>query len=159
MKKFLLFFPFLLLLASCQPYGDNITQRYTSQQGHWEPVFDSAGQIAGTVEVFDSLYTIQPSKIQRYDIAKKNGTIVWLYVFGFLGVASLAYSFYTTTSMPKWKGTPVAFGVLGIILFSCAVSSIDWAVTKEADIPKITYDSLMKTDGNLKAFWDQNLYK
>lgn len=159
MKKLLYLIPILLLLASCQKYGDKITQRYTSQQGHWAPVVDSAGITTSNVEVFDSLYKIQPSKVQRYQIANNNGTIVWLYVFGVLGVASLAYSFYTTTSIPKWKGTPVAFGILGIILLICAVASIDWAVSKEAEIPKVTYDSLMRVDGNLKAFWDENLYK
>lgn len=159
MKKLLFLIPFLLLLASCQKYGDKITQRFTAQQGHWEPVKDSTGKIASNVMVFDSAYVIQPSKLQRYAIAKKNGTVIWLYIFGVLGLASLAYSYYTTTGMPKWKGTPVAFGLAGIIFLICAVAVIDWAVTKEAEIPKVTYDSLMKADGNLKTFWDQNLYK
>lgn len=159
MKKLFFLIPFLLLLASCREYGDKITQRMVSNQGHWVVTVDSSYKAIGTTEVFDSAYVIQPSKIQRYAIAKKNGTAIWLYIFGVLGLASIAYSYYTTTIIPKWKGTPIASGLLGIILLICAVASIDWAVSKEAEIPKITYDSLMKADGNLKAFWDQNLYK
>lgn len=159
MKKLFFLIPFLLLLASCQEYGDKITQRITSNQGNWVVTVDSSYRAIGTVQVFDSAYIIQPSKLQRYAIAKKNGTVIWLYIFGVLGLASLAYSYYTTTSMPKWKGTPVAAGLAGIIFLVCAVAVIDWAVTKEAEIPKVTYDSLMKADGNLKAFWGQNLYK
>lgn len=157
MKKFLYLIPIILLLASCQKYGDKITQRYISQQGHWEPVTDSAGKITGTIEVFDSLYKTVPSKVQKYALAKKNGRLVVCYIFLVLAIALFIGGIIYLSG----GGKPIGLGafVAGIICLWISASSIDWAVSKEAEIPKVTYDSLQKADGNLKAFWDQNLYK
>jgi hypothetical protein len=158
MKKLLFLIPVLLLLASCQRYGDKITQHITSNQGHFHPVTDSAGKITGTVLVFDSLYVVQPSKVQRYALAKKNGQLTWCYIFLGLAIASGAFGIVYLSGGGK-PAIGLSSFALAIFLLCFAASSIDWAVTKEAEIPKVTYDSLMKADGNLKVFWDQNLYK
>jgi hypothetical protein len=157
MKKFLFLLPVILLLASCQKYGDKIIQRYTAQRGHWVSVTDSAGKITSNVEVFDSLYKVVPSKVQKYALAKTSGRLAVCYIF--LGLATALFLFGIIYL--SGGGKPIGIGtfVVGIIFLWIAASSIDWAVTKEAEIPKITYDSLMKSDGNLKVFWDQNLYK
>jgi hypothetical protein len=157
MKKLLFLIPVLLLLASCQKYGDKITQRYTAQQGHWEPVTDSAGRFTSTVEVFDSVYKVVPSKVQKYALAKKNGRLAVCYIFLGLSIALILFGIIFLSG----GGKPIGLAAFpaAIICLWIAASSIDWAVTKEAEIPKVTYDSLMKADGNLKVFWDQNLYK
>jgi len=158
MKKLLFLIPILLLLASCQKYGDKITQRYISQQGHWELVGDSSDKIIRRVLVFDSLYKVVPSKVQKYALAKSNGQLVVCYVFLGLSIALIVFGIIYLSGAGKSYIGIGAF-ILAILLLPVAASSIDWAVTKEAEIPKATYDSLMKADGNLKVFWDQNLYK
>lgn len=149
--------PAIMLLTSCQHYGDKITQRYTAQQGHWEPVTDSSGKITSNAEVFDSLYKVVPSKIQKYALAEKNGRLAVCYIF--LGLAGALIAFGIAFLSGGGKPIVLATFPAAIICLCIAAASIDWAVTKEAEIPKVTYDSLMKADGNLKVFWDQNLYK
>lgn len=157
MKKLLFLIPIILLLASCQPYGDKIKSRFVSQQGHWVPVKDSAGDVIKNNLVFDSSYTIVPSTRQKYALAKKNGRLTVCYIFLALAIGLIVFGIIFLSGGGKPIGL-VAFPA-AIICFLCAVGSIDWAVTKEADIPKTTYDSLKATPDGLKPFWDENLYK
>src|SRR5882762_6484402 len=143
MKKLFFLIPFLLLLASCQKYGDKITQRYISQQGYWywDTVSDNAGKITSNVELFDSLYKVVPSKTQKYALAKKNGGLTVCYIF--LGLAIVLILFGIIYLSGGGKSIGLAAFPVAIICLWAAAGSIDWAVSKEAEIPKITYDSLM----------------
>lgn len=158
MKKLLfLLFP-VLLLVSCNTSDHKITSTSLSTQGSWVPVTDGTGKIVSNKQVFATFYTVAPSFSQKYQLAKAHGQLAWCYVLAILGIISIVVGAVLT-----FKGVngyiSVASGVLAVILFASAAGTIDWAHTKESPIPKVTYDSLMKADGSLKVFWDQNLYK
>jgi hypothetical protein len=53
----------------------------------------------------------------------------------------------------------LAWPLAGIVCGIIAVSSINWASTKEVQISKTTYDSVMKADGNLKKWLDTQIFK
>lgn len=159
MKKLFLFaLPFLLLFASCTSSDSAITSRYVSNQGRWIPVADSLGGISGTVEVFDSLYAVAPSTADKYQLAKANGNLFWCYFFVVLAVISLGLGIILTSKGGSGWIMVVA-GTVAVIMCWCSAGTINSAASKEAEIPKTTYDSLMKADGNLKVFWNANLSK
>lgn len=171
MKKCLyLLFPALLLLASCQQYGNSVVSTYNSQLCLYRPIdaatLDSAAKgwvdidsnHAGNPSVCAVLVKVEPSWSQKWEIAKANGSAVVAYILFAAAIISIGVGIYFGN---KGGSIPLVVGsfVLAIVLCWFAASSIDWAITKEAELPKALYDSLMSKDGNLKAFWDQNLLK
>lgn len=145
------------LLVSCG--GGTITGRYTDNRGHWMPAKDSTGKIVSNIEIFDSVYKTEPYFSQKVSIAKHDGTLWIAIVFGALCLALLIFGFIQTTKPQKNDYILLLWPLLSIICGIIAVSSINWASTKEMAIPKITYDSVMKADGNLKKWLDTQIYK
>lgn len=170
MKKLLFLILPVLLLASCKPYGDNITQTYTSQQCSMRPLdpatLDSAknGYVAidsghaGNPSICAVLYKIEPSFLQKWELSKKNGARTWCFIFLAAAIALIGFGIKYSSGGGK-PIIPLGAFVLAIIFLCCSAGVIDWAHTKEAAIPKATYDSLKATPDGLKSFWDENLYK
>lgn len=161
MKKIQMGWVFILaiLFSGCNTNDHKITQRLLAQQGHWETVADSSGRNVSTRLVFDSAYKTEPTTAQKIVIEKNDGTIYWAYFFLALAVAVIIYGIVKSNN-PGKRGSPiVACGCLAVVLAACAAGVINWGHTKENEIPKVTYDSLMKADGNLGAYWKENLFK
>lgn len=145
-----------ILFASCSSVDSKIVARGVDNQGHWE-VFTSG---SAPVLVYDSLYKVSPNFSQKYALAQHLGTVWPLYVLCILGLVLIAAG---TILMYRSSGS-VAYVILiflGILIAAGGFGSIGWSDSKEADIPKTTYDSLMKADGNLQEWWitEGNLYK
>lgn len=170
MKKLLFLIPFLLLLASCQKYGDKITQTYTSQQCRFAPldsitldsakkgyvVIDSAH--AGNPSICAVLVKIVPSRLQKYRMAKAHGGLALCYTLVAISIGLIVFGIFYLNGGGKAVVGIGAF-ILSILLLPFAGEAIDWAVNKEIAIPKPTYDSLKGSPDGFKDFWDQNLYK
>lgn len=148
-----------IVLASCSSVDSKIVGRGVDNDGRWVVTTDISG-VTTTTEVFDSLYKVQPSGAQKYQLAGHLHTLWILYTLLALGTALMAYGAWSGYNQKSAGGFGfVAFIMIGILVIAGGLGSVGWSASKEADIPKITYDSLMRTDGNLKAFWDVNLYK
>lgn len=170
MKKLLFLILPVLPLASCQQYGDKITQTYTAQQCPMRPLdaatLDSAqkGYVVidsshvGNPSICAVLYKIEPSFAQKWELSKKNGARTWCFIFLAAAIALIGFGIKYSSGGGK-PIIPLGAFVLAIILLCCSAGVIDWAHTKEAEIPKSAYDSLKATPDGLKPFWDENLYK
>lgn len=145
-----------ILFSSC---GQKITQRYLSQQGHWSPVLDSTGKIVSNELKYDSVYKLEPAFAQKIAIAKSTGVFTWFIVLILAAAALILAGILYANNAGKWAGIPAALFCAAIIFVGGALSLVNWAATKEVEIPKILYDSLQSTPRGLAPFWDQNLLK
>lgn len=158
MKNFQIGWVFILAIvfSAC---GQKVTQEFLSDQGHWEPVKDSAGKIIRNEIVFDTLLVMQPGFSQKVTIAKHDGTGITAIILLALAIGLIAYGIYYANSAGKWAGLPVVAFLLAILLAGSACATINWAVTKEVVIPKVLYDSLQKTPDGIKNYLDQQILK
>ena len=158
MKNFSIGWVFILAIvfSACNTNDHKITQRYLAQQGHFVLLHPTDQQ---QTLVFDSLYKIEPTTAQKIAIEKKDGTIYWAYVLLGLAVGSIIYGIVKSND-PGKRGSPIVLcGLLAVVLVAAAAATINWGHTKENEIPKVIYDSLMKVDGNLHKYWEENLFK
>lgn len=169
MKK-LLFFLISLFFFSCA--GKIVSPHdFPAIQGVYRPLdsltLDSArhGYVsidsshAGNPQIFTMFKTVEPSWSQKWSIAKHNGTLWIGIMFVILAVFFAGLGFYFTINVPeKFKLAPVACGLLCVVMCWCFGGAVDWAHTKNADIPVWQYDQLMKESGNLDQFWSTHLY-
>lgn len=170
MKKLFFLIPFLLLLASCKEYGDKIIQTYTSQQCPMRPldaatldsakkgyvVIDSAH--AGNPSICAVLVKIVPARLQKYRLAKEHGGLALCYTLVGISIGLIVFGIFYLNGGGKAVIGIAAF-ILSILLLPFAGEAIDWAVMKEVEIPKATYDTLKGSPDGFKSFWDQNLTK
>ena len=145
-----------ILFSSCTSSDSTIVGRGVDNQGHW--VLDTAS--SKVYQSFDSLYKVSPNYHEKVLLAQKDGTEIWAILLAILGTLVVAYGSIMGASS-KGSFLFVAIICAGIAIVCAAAKTIDWSHTKEADIPKTTYDSTMKADGNLQKWWiDQgNLFK
>jgi hypothetical protein len=144
-----------LLFASC---GPSITQRYTDQQGHWVPVFDSATcQIIGNTLAYDSLYKVEPGFSQKLQLAKHEHDVTPAIILCILALGLIGWGIYYSTNAGKEVRLAIVAFLLAIGLFGAAFATIDWAHTKELEIPKVIYDSVQKVPGGLDHYIDENI--
>lgn len=158
MKNFQIGWVFILaiLFSAC---SGGITQRYTDQQGHWVPVKDSSGTIIGNTLAYDSVYKIEPSFSGKVKIASHNGTGITAVLLLIMAVVLIIRGILYGNNAGKWSGLPVILFCAAILSAAAALSTINWAATKEVEIPKVLYDSLQNKPDGLKPFWDENLLK
>lgn len=158
MKNFSIGWVFVLaiLFSAC---SGGITQRYVDQQGHWVPVKDGTGKFIGNTLGYDSVYKIEPSFAGKLKIAKKNGTLAVAIILVVIAIGSIIWGIIYSNGAGKFQYAIVVVGCGAVLLCSAAGATINWAATKEVEIPKITYDSLQNTPNGLKPFWDENLLK
>ena len=167
MKNLFVLILLTFLLSSCQKYGSSISAPFTSQQCPFrvldQATRDSAAKgwvvidssHAGNPSICGVKYVIQPSWLQRYSIAKRNGTIIWFYVFISVGISLIVFGIKNGNNpSPKQKSLPIALFIAAILFLAAAAGVVEWAHGKEAEISKAVYDA-----GDLKTFWDENLYK
>lgn len=167
MKNLLVFVLLAFLFSSCQKYGDSISAPFTSQQCPFrvldQATRDSAAKgwvvidssHAGNPSICGVKYVIQPSWLQRYSIAKRNGTIFWFYVFLSVGIGLIIFGIKIGNNpSSKQKALPIALFIAAVLVLAAAAAVVEWAHTKEVEISKAVYDA-----GDLKTFWDENLYK
>lgn len=168
MKIFFFLLVTVLLFSSCQKYGDQIVSTYSSSIGTFRPLDEltrdsiTAGYLtidsahAGNPEVFPVMVKIVPSRLQKYDLAEKTHRLTTCYIFCGLMLVSILAGLLLSG---RWPYAIVAGGLLAVIMGWCACSAIDWAVTKEVELPKWQYDQYEQQPDGFKAFWDENLYK
>lgn len=152
MKKLL---PLLLILAVSCSTNDSAIQATTVQwTGAW--VLDSAGN--QNVQVMDTLYTVQPSGVEKVHMTRKRGDL-WVFGIGLVVLISVIVWYIITTSRGNDK--PAFVAVLTAAIMGCGAmigGSVDWVHTLQETIPKHQYDSLINKDGNLHSFWNTIKY-
>jgi hypothetical protein len=161
----------MFIFSSCKQYGDHIVGAdFADTRGVFRPIdsltLDSAyrhyvmidSNHAGNPQVFMMYRTVEPSAVQKWSVAKHNGTLWVGILFVLLALASAILGFIWTINVPKWKLAPVACGLMTVVWLWCFGGAVDWAHTKNADIPVWQYDQEMKTKGNLSDFWATHLY-
>jgi hypothetical protein len=156
--------------ASCSQYNTTASTPYPAQQCPMRPLdaatIDSALQgyvsidssHAGNPSICQTKVKLQTSWPQKWDIARHDGSIAWVYVLWPAGLLLLCFSFYSSIK----KATIVRVvltACLGIASFAGGAAAVDWATTKEVELSKAQYDAMVKDPVALKAFWDANLYK
>lgn len=168
----LILVPIVLLLSSCQQYGSAIKGTYTSTGSDcvFAPLDSTwrASAAKGWVAI-DSSHAgnpmmctvwvkVDPTWRQKWQIAHANGSATTAYILWILAFAAIVFGVIMGN---KGGSAPVVVGsfLLAIVFCWFAFSSIDWAITKEAAMPKSMYDNLMQTDGSLEGYWDANLLK
>lgn len=164
--------PIVLLLSSCQQYGSEIKGTYagTGNDCVFAPLDSTwrASAAKGWVAI-DSSHAgnpmmctvwvkVDPTWRQKWQIASANGSATVAYILWAIALIAIVFGVIMGN---KGGSAPVVVGsfLLAIVLCWFAFSSIDWAITKEAAMPKSMYDNLMQTDGSLKGYWDANLLK
>ena len=152
----LLIFILAILFSACQ---GGITQRYIDQQGHWMPVYDSAGKIIGNTLAYDSLYKYEPGFGRKFKISAHNGTLTSFWVLLSIAVILIVIGILYGNSGGKMKALPIVLHLLSIPVAGAGVASIEWGHTKEFEIPKTVYDSAQSHSGGIDAYIDQHLYE
>jgi hypothetical protein len=158
MKKFQIGWVFVLaiLFSAC---GLTVTQQYLSQQGHWQPVRDSAGKIVANEMAYDTLLKIEPGFSQKVTIAKHDGTGIVAVLLLILAIGLIVYGIRYGNNAGKWTGLPVILFCAAILVCCGAFATINWAATKEVEIPKVLYDSLQHTPDGVEKYVDQQILK
>jgi hypothetical protein len=142
MKNLIVLGIIVLLLNACASYNNTVHSRYISR----DPVgYDTIHLVNNhPTPIYDSIYVVSPTWKQAYKKSNKWVTIGGTSVtVGSLLVAPFLYNPTTVA--------PVAIG--GLVITGSNLEWYRWNNDKE--IKKSEYDSLMKADGNLKAFWNK----
>lgn len=140
---------FLVLLIACSTNDSKIQATTIQPSGSWILSAD----LTHNIQVMDTLYTVQPSGVEKVQMAKRRGDI-WIFYLGIAFLLAVITWFIIVTSRGDTK---IAYIV--ILCASIAVGggmiggSVDWVHTLQETIPKHQYDSLINKDGNLHAFW------
>jgi hypothetical protein len=140
MKKVIIFALLITTLYSCKTYNNTIQERYVSR----DPVrYDTTKLINNhPTPIYDSIYVVAPTWKQAYKKSSKLFTIGGTAIT--VGSLAVAPTLYNPTTI-----APVA--ISGLIITGGSLEWYRWNYNKE--ITKTQYDSLMKVDGNLHAFW------
>lgn len=140
-----------LLVVSCSTYDHQIIGTVVTQTG-WVYNADSGKN----VPKLDTAYTVEPSVAKKHEMERKRGDLWGAYAGAVLLVLAFgAYIWRTSIGDDK----VVYAVVIGLVILGCAGligGSTNWVKANMAQsVSKPVYDSLMKTDGNLHAFWDK----
>lgn len=146
---------FILAIIFSTGCESGITQRYVAQQGHYEPVTDSTGKIVRNELSFDSVYKYVPTFSEKVQIAKHDGTATIAIILLIVGLAAIIYGIIYGNNAGKWVGLPVVLFCVAIALFGGAAGTINWAHTKEIEIPKKVWD----IPAERQSFIDKELLK
>lgn len=139
----------MVLAISCSTNDSKIQATTIQWTGAW--ALDSSG--TKNVQVMDTLYTVQPSGVEKVQMTRKRGDL-WAFGGGVVVLIATIIWFIVTTS--KGNDKPSFVIVLCLAILGCGTvigSSVDWVHTLQETIPKHQYDSLINKDGNLHAFW------
>lgn len=144
MKK-ILFLAFILSLTfSCKMYDNTIKARYVTRDpvGYDTTHYDKQNK---PIPIYDSIYVVGPTWMLAYRKMHKNQkNIFWAGNGIFL------------TSFVTYGATAAPLLLIPIFVGSYMVAS-PWEWYRwnyDHEITKTQYDSLMKVDGDLRAFWD-----
>lgn len=152
MKKLIPLLAFLVFACTTNDYKIQATD--ITPSGGW--VLDSSG--TKNIEVMDTVYTVQPSGVEKVAMVKHDGT-VWLFGLGLLIFAAVLAWFIAVTIKGTAPESAVVVLIIGMVIgLGIAYGSVDWVHTLQEPIPKPLYDSLMQKDGNLHAFWNNVKY-
>ena len=144
MKKALFVVIFAILAFSCKMYDNTVKSRYLTR----DPVrYDTTHYDAQNkpIPVYDSIYVVGPTWAQAYHkMSPFSKRVFW----GGSGMMVASLAIYTPTAFTPMIGTAMAGGAL-------AASSWEYyRWNYDHEISKQQYDSLMKADGDLHAFWN-----
>lgn len=167
MKNFRLLFAIGIMafvFSSCQ-HNDN-TIRGTTTTPHeytvngvpslWDTVTVN-GQVT-TKQSLDTLYQVSPTWYQARAKAKSQGygSILWLGIFGGLAAAGATFGIGANSKGGMTGG--YQFLIVIFLIIGCLIGfgSMEWGKwNSDKYIPQKTYDSLIKADGDLHAFWQK----
>jgi hypothetical protein len=129
-----------ILITSCATFNNTIQSRYISR----DPIGYDTTKIVNNhpTPIYDSIYVVSPTWKQAWK--KSNKTVPIIGLTTTTGALIGAPFVYNPTTL-----TPIAIGGLAL-----TGSSLEWyRWNNDKEIRKSEYDSLMKSDGNLKSFW------
>lgn len=150
MKSLLLIAASCLLFVACST-NDHDVEGIDVVQSGWQLAPDSLRNIPA----YDTAYMVEPSGVEKWHYAADRGDL-WVCVAGIivLAIVILWYIFRNNSGDDK----PGYIIPVVIAIMACGAiigGSVDWERSNMGrDIPKPVYDSLMRANGDLHAYWD-----
>jgi hypothetical protein len=113
----------------------------------------------GTVQVCDSMYTVDPSFDQKVQLAKHDGSFTWGIILFIVCLVLVLLGARAGYNSPAGSFTFIGIIVAGLACGAGGAACIDWAHTKQGDIKKSDYVDQMDRKGNLSEYWAVELFK